>query len=59
MLLRRSVLGGRVLKAYLGQIILGACILLAVFIHAKTTRYQAISAGGSAYVVDHWTGKIK
>ena len=46
-------------RQHFGSIVLAAAILLAVIVHAVTTRYVPVTAGGSAYVVDRWTGKTE
>ena len=41
---------------HLGSIALAIAILLAVIIHALTTRYVVVKTGQSYDVIDRWTG---
>jgi hypothetical protein len=46
------------LKQHLGSIVLAAAILLAVIIHALTTRYVPVKHDVYMDIVDRWTGKV-
>ena len=56
---REHRINGWCIQGFITGAILAAAILLAVIVHAVTTRYVPVTAGGSAYVVDRWTGKTE